>query len=47
MKTISIIPDILSWVNLSLGHYLHLEEEEVPSDSDFKEEDYDSDDSDI
>ena len=51
MKTISIIwhliRDILSWVNISLGHILHLEEAEVPNDSEFKEETYDSDDSDI
>ena len=51
VKTISIIwhliLDILSWVNISLGHDLHLEEAEVPTDSELKEEAYDSDDSDI
>ena len=41
------ILDILSWVNISLGHDLHLEEAEVPNDSELKEETYDSDDSDI
>ena len=51
MKTISIIwhliLDILLWVNISLGYDLHLEEAEVPTDSEFKVEAYDSDDSDI
>ena len=51
VKTISIIwhliLDILSWVNISLGYDLHLEEAEVPSDSELKEEAYDSVDSDI
>ena len=51
VKTISIIwhliLDILSWVNISLGHDLHLEEAEVPTDSELKEEAYDSVDSDI
>ena len=45
--TILLILDILSWVNISLGHDLHLEEAEVPTDSEFKVEAYDSDDSDI
>ena len=48
MKTISIIChlilDILSWVNISLVYDLHLEEADVPSDSELKEEAYDSDD---
>ena len=47
MKTISIILDILSGDNISLGHYLHLEEAEVPTDSELKEEAYENDDSDI
>ena len=51
MKTISIIWhlifDILLWVNISLAYDLHLEEAEVPTDSELKEEAYDSDDSDI
>ena len=51
VKTISIIwhliLDILSWVNISLGHDLHLEEAEVHTDSELKEEAYDSVDSDI
>ena len=51
VKIISIIwhliLDILSWVNISLGHDLHLEEAEVLTDSELKEEAYDNDDSDI
>ena len=51
MTTISIIwhliIDILSWVNISFGYDLYLEEAEVPTNSKLKEEAYDSDDSDI
>ena len=43
----TLILYILSWVNISLGYDLHLEEAEVPSDSELKEEAYDSVDSDI